>query len=116
VVKFEKIYVAPEAPDPPSRGTQGLRAVLIGLIRYGTHANSGLISLRARGTTTYGHRLQCAGTRKCEKAVSSLRQLDTVRQLEREFADKLRTALDRGMICLAAAAWILGQKTDLTDH
>lgn len=103
-VKFEKIYVAPEAPDAPSRGRKPSPQFL-----FDARDEFGIDLAESYMMGDKMIDLECgwnAGVRGC-----ILVRTGYGAQLERERPGELRTALVVDDLS-AAAAWILGQSTN----
>jgi D-glycero-D-manno-heptose 1,7-bisphosphate phosphatase len=103
-VKFEKIYVAPEAPDTPSRGRKPSPQFL-----FDARDEFGIDLAQSYMIGDKMIDLECgwnAGVRK-----SILVRTGYGAQLEREHPEQLRTATVVDDLP-AAAAWILGQSTN----
>ena len=103
-VKFEKIYVAPEAPDTPSRGRKPSPQFL-----FDARDEFGIDLAESYMMGDKMIDLECgwnAGVRGC-----ILVRTGYGAQLERERPGELRTALVVDDLS-AAAAWILGQSTN----
>jgi D-glycero-D-manno-heptose 1,7-bisphosphate phosphatase len=102
-VKFEKIYVAPEAPDAPSRGRKPSPQFL-----FDAREEFGIDLAQSYMMGDKFIDLQCgwnAGVKKCV-----LVRTGYGAEVERDFAGKLSAALIVDDLP-AAAAWILNQKT-----
>jgi D-glycero-D-manno-heptose 1,7-bisphosphate phosphatase len=100
-VKFEKIYVAPEAPDVPSRGRKPSPQFL-----FDARDEFGIDLAQSYMVGDKLIDLQCGWNAAVKKSI--LVRTGYGAQVEREFADKLRAALIVDDLP-AAAAWILGQ-------
>jgi D-glycero-D-manno-heptose 1,7-bisphosphate phosphatase len=107
-VRFEKIYIAPEAPDVPSRGRKPSPQFL-----FDARDEFGIALTQSYMVGDKMIDLQCgwnAGVRK-----SILVRTGYGAQVERDSADRLAAALVVDDL-RAAAAWILAQKGALAGH
>jgi len=101
-VNFEKIYIAPEAPDAPSRGRKPSPQFL-----FDARDEFGIDLAQSYMVGDKLIDLQCGWNAALKKSI--LVRTGYGAQVEREFADKLRAALIVDDLP-AAAAWILAQK------
>jgi D-glycero-D-manno-heptose 1,7-bisphosphate phosphatase len=107
-IRFEKIYIAPEAPETPSRGRKPSPQFL-----FDARDEFGIDLAQSYMMGDKLIDLQCgwnAGVRK-----SILVRTGYGAQLERENGDKLSAALIVDDLS-AAATWILAQKNRPADH
>lgn len=101
-VNFEKIYVAPEAPDAPSRGRKPSPQFL-----FDARDEFGIDLAQSYIVGDKLIDLQCGWNAAVKKSI--LVRTGYGAQVECEFADQLRAALIVDDLP-AAAAWILAQK------
>jgi len=107
-VKFEKMYIAPEAPDTPSRGRKPSPQFLLDARdEFGIDlAQSYMLGDKLMD-------LQCGWNAGVKKSI--LVRTGYGAQVERENCDTLSTALIVDDLS-AAATWILAQKNRPADH
>ena len=106
-VEFEKIYVAPEAPDTPSRGRKPSPQFL-----FDARDEFGIDLAQSYMMGDKMIDLESGWNAGVKKSI--LVRTGYGAQLEREHPEQLRTALIVDDLA-AAAAWILGKKRP-TDH
>jgi D-glycero-D-manno-heptose 1,7-bisphosphate phosphatase len=101
-VKFEKIYIAPEAPQTPSRGRKPSPQFL-----FDARDEFGIDLARSYMMGDKMIDLECGWNAAVKKSI--LVRTGYGAQVEHEFADKLRMAMIVDDLS-AAATWILAQK------
>ena len=107
-VTFETIYIAPESPETPSRGRKPSPQFL-----FDARDAFGIDLAQSYMMGDKLIDLQCGWNAAVKKSI--LVRTGYGAQVEREFADKLSTALIVDDLP-AAATWILAQKDKRTDH
>ena len=104
-VRFEKIYIAPEAPDAPSRGRKPSPQFL-----FDARDEFGLDLAQSYMVGDKLIDLECGWNAGVKKSL--LVRTGYGAELERESADKLKTAVVADDLS-AAASWVLSEKQTL---